>query len=226
MQMEDQSLGEIARNTPGATRLFRQFGMDFCCGGERSLGEEAKLKGIKLEEVKSSLHSLISNPEDKNWAKSTSNELIAHILGYYHARYRMQLPELIRLAQKVERVHAQHEKAPLGLADHLADIFQELEDHMQKEEELFQKLNLEQDHVLTKISVMKREHLEYGEALKKIIALAHQLVLPEGACNTWRALYLNLGEWRDDLMEHIHLENNILFKMSIASQSTCCGSCG
>lgn len=67
------------------------------------------------------------------------------------------------------------------------------------------------------ISVMETEHVQHGEALEKMMELAHQLALPEEACNSWRALYLGLGELRDDLMEHIHLENNILFKQSSAS---------
>lgn len=227
MQIEEQSLGEIARNTPGATHVFRQLGIDFCCGGGRSLREEAELKDIKIEEVVSSLYALTSNSEEKNWSKVTKNELIEHILEHYHARYRMQLPELIYLAQKVERVHATHAQAPLGLASHLTDVFQKLEDHIQKEEALFRKLTLEQNHVLTTISMMKIEHVQYDEALKKMMALAHQLVLPDGACNTWRALYLNLGELRNDLMEHIHLENNILFEMELpAPASECCGGCG
>jgi regulator of cell morphogenesis and NO signaling len=38
------------------------------------------------------------------------------------------------------------------------------------------------------------------------------ITLPRGACTTWRALYLGLGAFREDLMEHIHLENNVLFE--------------
>lgn len=220
MPLEEQSLGEIARNLPGATRLFRQFGMDFCCGGERSLREEAGRKGVKLEEILSSLNAFAnSNSKDKNWTKATTKELIAHILERFHLRHREQLPELIRLAEKVERVHAAHAKAPLGLAAHLAAMLQELEGHMVKEEKiLFPMLMRGQGHLAGgPISVMEAEHVQHGEALEKMMELAHRLALPEEACNSWRALYLGLGELRDDLMEHIHLENNILFKQSSAS---------
>lgn len=230
MPLEEQSLGEIARNLPGATRLFRRFGMDFCCGGARSLREEANRKGVKLEDVISSLKTLEKGKsQDKDWGKASTKELIAHILERYHVRHREQLPELIRLAEKVERVHAGHAEAPLGLAAHLAWMLQELEDHMVKEERiLFPMLMRGQGSMAGgPISVMEAEHVQHGEALEKMMELAHQLELPEEACNSWRALYLGLGELRDDLMEHIHLENNILFRQSDSpAPSMCCGHCG
>lgn len=230
MLLEEQSLGEIARNLPGATRLFRRFGMDFCCGGTRSLREEVKRKGVKLEDVVVSLETLENGkPQDKDWGKATTKELIAHILERYHVRHREQLPELIRLAEKVERVHAGHTEAPLGLAAHLAWMLEELEDHMVKEERiLFPMLMRGQGHMAGgPISVMEAEHIQHGEALERMMGLVHQLALPEDACNSWRALYLGVGELRDDLMEHIHLENNILFKQTTDAEPTvCCGHCG
>lgn len=230
MLTEEQSLGEIARNLPGATRLFRRFGMDFCCGGARSLREEAKRKGVKLADVIASLETLENGkPQDTDWGKATTKELIAHILERYHVRHREQLLELIHLAEKVERVHAGHAKAPQGLATHLAWILEELEGHMVKEERiLFPMLMRGQRHMAGgPMSVMEAEHVQHGEALDKMMELTHQLKLPEDACNSWRALYLGLGELRDDLMEHIHLENNILFKQSDShAPSMCCGHCG
>ncbi len=229
MQLEEQSLGEIARNLPGATRLFRRFRMDFCCGGALSLRDEAARKGVILEEVVSSLRALENSKADgTDWGKATAKELIAHILERYHVRHREQLSELIRLAEKVERVHAEHTDVPAGLASHLMRMAHELEDHMQKEERiLFPMLMRGQGQMAGgPISVMESEHIQHGAALEKMLELAHQLQLPEHACNSWRALYLGLGELRDDLMEHIHLENNILFKQESSSPpGVCCGHC-
>lgn len=228
MLMENQSLGEIARSIPGATRIFRQFNMDFCCGGARSLREEAARKDVMLEDIISSLRALEGKKtEGKDWSKATAKELIAHILERYHLRHREQLPELISLAEKVERVHADHPDAPAGLSAHLAEMLHELESHMQKEERiLFPMLMRGQGYIAGgPISVMESEHQQHGEALEKMMALAHQLVLPENACNSWRALYLGLSELRDDLMEHIHLENNILFQQAASQSEVCCGHC-
>lgn len=229
MPLEEQSLGEIARNLPGATRLFRRFDMDFCCGGERSLREEAMRKGARLAEVVSALEALKNDGSQENdWNKVTAKELIAHILRRFHLRHREQLPELIRLAEKVERVHADHPNVPKGLAVHLAIMHLELEDHMKKEEQvLFPMLMRGQGRMAGgPIACMEREHVQHDEALEKMLMLAHRLELPQDACNSWRALYLGLGELRDDLMEHIHLENNILFRQpSENPPEVCCGHC-
>lgn len=229
MSFAQQPLGEIAGNLPGATRLFRQYQMDFCCGGQRSLREEALRVGADLKEVVSALQRLeTGTTREKNWKKASTKELIAHILERYHLRHREQLPELIHLAEKVERVHAEHKQVPMGLAEHLRDMLQELEGHMQKEERiLFPMLMRGQGQMAGgPITVMESEHIQHGEALEKMLTLAHRLELPDDACNSWRALYLGLGELRDDLMEHIHLENNILFKQSESAENLCCGHCG
>lgn len=229
MSYAEQTLGEIASGLPGATRLFRQYNMDFCCGGARSLREEAIRKGVNLDALVSSLEVLkTTKSSDKDWKKAGLKELIAHIIERYHVRHREQLPELIHLAEKVERVHARHCDVPVGLAAHLTEMLQELETHMQKEECILFPMIMRGQGAMAAapISVMESEHVLHGEALEKMVILAHQLHLPTDACGSWRALYLGVGELRDDLMEHIHLENNILFKQQVSSdQSRCCGQC-
>jgi regulator of cell morphogenesis and NO signaling len=58
---------------------------------------------------------------------------------------------------------------------------------------------------------MRFEHDQHAEALARLAALTDDITAPGNACNTWRALYTGLQELRDDLMQHIHLENNVLF---------------
>lgn len=230
MSLAEQTLGEITCNIPGATRLFRRYRMDFCCGGARSLREEAERRDVNLEELVAELEAINSSPSvDKDWKSATTKELITHVLERYHARHRKQLPELIHLAEKVECVHAKHSDAPTGLVAHLTDMLQALESHMQKEERiLFPMILRGQGHIAAgPISVMESEHVLHGEALEKMLMLTHQLQLPDGSCNSWRALYLGVGELCEDIMEHIHLENNILFKQqAISPPSVCCGHCG
>lgn len=61
------------------------------------------------------------------------------------------------------------------------------------------------------ISVMHHEHVQHGESIEHIDTLTNNITPPPGACNTWRALYTGLQELKEDLMAHIHLENNVLF---------------
>ncbi|MBN8532293.1 MAG: iron-sulfur cluster repair protein YtfE [Alphaproteobacteria bacterium] len=232
MSLQNQSLGEIASNIPGATRLFREHQIDFCCGGARSLKEETERRGVAIEPLLAALNQLKENTAtEKNWKDAQPEALIAHILQRFHMRHREQLPELIQLSEKVERVHAENPDCPEGLAAHLKDMQEELLCHMVKEEQVLFPMLLQgmRRAASAPIAVMEEEHKQHGEALEKMLSLAHQLVLPERACNSWRALYLGLDELRNDLMEHIHLENNILFKSRKTDSGQGCGgkcSCG
>ena len=143
----------------------------------------------------------------------TAPDLIDHILRRYHEVHRQQLPELIRMARRVEAVHRGHPQVPQGLADHLETMEQELLDHMAKEEQILFPLLRRGGHsrVMHPIGVMRQEHVSHGAQIAKLAALTHQHEAPDEACNTWRALYAGTQRLTDDLMEHIHLENNLLF---------------
>ena len=214
MTLLDQPLGSLACEIPGATRVFHAFNLDFCCGGHKSLREAAALRGIEPEEVAAELDSLQARGGTQlDWRTEPSARLIEHILKRYHARHREQLPELIRLACRVEQVHGSRADCPNGLTDLLREMQQELESHMLKEEQILVPMLLSgyARQASAPISVMRFEHDRHGLALGQMEALTHGITPPENACNTWRALYRGLNELHDDLMQHIHLENNVLF---------------
>lgn len=215
MTLLDQPLGQLARQISGATQIFHEYQLDFCCGGKHSLRDAASAAGVDGALIAARLQGLpsMAESEERDWSTASPTELVDHILTRFHEVHRQQLPELIRLARKVEQVHAGHESCPAGLADHLSDMQQELESHMQKEEQvLFPMLARGHGALATSpITVLRMEHDQHGVALQRLDALTNGITLPRGACNTWRALYLGLRTLHDDLMQHIHLENNILF---------------
>ena len=141
-------------------------------------------------------------------------QLVAHVLARYHTVHRQQLPELLRLARKVEQVHGEHADCPHGLAGQLSAMVQELESHMRKEENVLFPMIAGGHGAMAggPISVMRMEHDDHGVALRAIERLTNGIVAPAGACTTWRALYTGLRTFREDLMAHIHTENNILFE--------------
>lgn len=209
----DRSLGQLARKIPGATAVFNQYGLDFCCGGNKSLRRAAEEKKMDSEAIANSLLAIATKGEAPLTDALPLPDLIDYILENFHQVHRTELPELLRLANKVERVHADKPDCPHGLSDHLLHMAKELEAHMQKEEQiLFPMIKRGSGSiVLGPISVMRHEHDDHGEALRELERLTNHMRPPIGACNTWRALYLGLQKLRDDLMEHIHLENNLLF---------------
>ncbi|MCE9662770.1 iron-sulfur cluster repair protein YtfE [Halomonas sp. M5N1S17] len=215
MSLLEQPVGRLALNLPGATRIFHQNRIDFCCGGRLSLQAAAEQAGANIAALVAALEALpAGNPDQRDWQSASNDELIDHILTRYHDVHRQQLPELIRMARRVELVHGERDTCPNGLADLLSVIFQEMESHMQKEEQiLFPMLRSGMAaQAQGPIAVMRQEHDDHGENLDEVMALTDNITPPKGACTTWRALYTGLNEFREDLMQHIHLENNLLFE--------------
>jgi regulator of cell morphogenesis and NO signaling len=217
MELIDQPLGQLARRIAGATRLFDAHHLDFCCGGNHSLRTAAAKAGLDPAPIVDELRVLQSRADADiahGWDNATSTELVDHILARYHAVHREQLPELIRLARKLEQVHADRVDCPHGLADHLVGMAQELESHMRKEEDVLFPL-ITQGHaevVGPPIVVLRREHDDHGAALRRVAELTNDITPPRSACATWRALYAGLRSFGEDLVAHIHTENNILFE--------------
>jgi regulator of cell morphogenesis and NO signaling len=209
--LTDRPIGEIAATLPGATTVFRRFKLDFCCGGDVSLAEAAGKRGLDVAAVVAALFALA--PGNSAPAPEATGALIDHIVARYHETHRRELPELVRLARKVEAVHAGHPEAPRGLADALDAIRAELEEHMQNEETvLFPTIRQQGDtEDALETSQMRDDHHRHGELLHVLETTANGFVLPEGACRSWAALYGGTAKFVDNVMEHIHLENNVLF---------------
>ncbi|MES2948936.1 MAG: iron-sulfur cluster repair protein YtfE [Pseudomonadota bacterium] len=228
-ELAEQTLGNIAVQLPGATAVFRDLKLDFCCNGNISLRQAALNKNIDLTDVLGQLAALErpSPPPDE----TTTDVLIDHILTRYHDVHRAQLPELIRMAHRVETVHKSNPQVPAGLAQLLEDIQQVMLEHMAKEEQvLFPMLKAGGNPFVGQpIGMMRSEHISHGAALDRVNALTHDATPPPGACNTWRALYTGIAQFNEDLINHIHLENNVLFpkfEASAVPEKSGCGGGG
>lgn len=213
MTILDQSLGQLARSIPGATAIFHKHHLDFCCGGKHTLREAAAGRSIDVASLAAELESLQSTAAEQEWTNLSDVELIEQILTRYHDVHRQQLPELIRLAQRVELVHGGHTECPVGLSARLEAMKDELENHMKKEEQILFPMITQgmKGLAVQPVAMMRHEHDDHGQGLADLERITRGITLPKGACNTWRALYLGLATFKKDLMEHIHLENNILF---------------
>lgn len=202
-------LGEIAVQLPGATAIFRGLKLDYCCGGSVSLAAAAARRGLDLGGIERQLAALVPV---KGELPEATGALIDHILARYHEVHRRELPELVRLAQRVERVHAEHPQVPRELASLLDHMLRELTSHMYKEEQmLFPMMREGHPMAFAPIEVMRSEHDDHGEALAALAAITWDFSPPEEACGSWRALYAGCRKLSDDLMAHIHIENNVLF---------------
>jgi regulator of cell morphogenesis and NO signaling len=141
--------------------------------------------------------------------------LITFILDRFHDTHRRELPELQRLAQRVEAVHANHPECPIGLADFLAETLVELEAHMAKEEQVLFPTLLSGAGGCTPFAIrrMRMEHAEHDVRLEQLKLATNSFTPPQAACGTWRKLYAGCQKLHDDLRAHIDTENNDLFPM-------------
>ena len=174
MNYLEQTLAQLACDIPGATRVFHQHKLDFCCGGKVALAEAIVGRNVTAEQISAELAAVVPLPDDeRDWRLASRSELIDHLLARYHEVHRVQLPELIRLAKRVEHVHGERQDCPKGLSVHLSLMLDELELHMQKEEQIL--FPLLRDGLLAQaagpISVMQREHEEHGDNLETMARL-------------------------------------------------------
>lgn len=217
----ESTLADLAVAYPSASRVFRRHGLDYCCHGRRPVSEACAERGLDPNALLSEVTAETRTAEDaESWFDRPLPEIVGRIVDHYHARLRTELPLLLQMARKVEAVHAEKESVPRGLAAHVDTLSQTLLDHLDKEEQgLFPMiLSGRGGQPSAQVFALEREHEDVALALQKTRALTMDLVPPAEACTTWRALYLRLDELEAEVMEHVHLENNVLFRRALCAE--------
>lgn len=157
----------------------------------------------------------------ETWNTCSQADLAIHIVDRYHESLRRDMPSLVAAARKVERTHVDSGDVPVGLGDALEEFWLEMQQHMMKEEEvLFPMLSRGAygTQVYMPVRVMEHEHDEHAAYLARFRELTHGYTLPAHACSTWRALYEGLATLEHELVQHVHLENDILFRRAISAR--------
>lgn len=214
-----QTLAELATIHPAASRVFHRHRLDFCCHGRRPLADAAAERGLDPAALLAEIEAAEPGASDERWDEKALPELIQFLVDHYHARLRSELPELVQMAVRVEEVHGEKASCPRGLGVHLREVHGNVLDHLAKEEGVLFPMILSGSGALATapVSVLEAEHDEHGAALQRTRELTDDLRAPDEACTTWRALYLRLEQLEAELMEHIHLENNVLFRRVLSS---------
>jgi len=232
MTVTTQTVREIALKQPTAICVFEQFGIDYCCGGRKPLAEACAAGNLEIDSVLAALEAAEKKPgtEVENWGKRTLESLSSHIVAKHHAYVRGELPRLAQLAQKVVNRHGSTKAELQVIANTLRQLDEELTQHLAKEEAvLFPYIaGLERSFsigtpkprscfatVANPIAMMTQEHDAAGTLIAEIRRLSGNFTTPEDACPTFHAFYDGLREFEQDLHQHIHLENNILFPRAI-----------
>jgi regulator of cell morphogenesis and NO signaling len=213
------TLAELAVSHPGAARVFYRNRLGFCCGGRRPLDEVCRERGLEPSAILDAIAAEDPLVSDRTrWDVEPLPAIVDHVVGTYHQRLRQSLPELVAMAKKVEIRHAEKATCPRGLAAHLEEVHAAVLDHLEKEEQILFPMIVHGmgSRASGPVHVMELEHEHHRENLVRLRELTADLTPPEEACTTWRALYLGLQQLEQELMEHIHLENNVLFRRALA----------
>jgi regulator of cell morphogenesis and NO signaling len=232
-----QTVREIALEQPHSIRVFERFGIDYCCGGRKPLSEACAANHISADDVLAALDSAASTAATLtgDWTKASLRQLIEHIVATHHTYVKSELPRLAMLAQKVVNRHGDTQAHLPAIQKALAQLDDELIHHLAKEENILfpyiAALEASQASgsalpdacfgtVTNPIAMMTSEHEAAGTLLAEIQNLSSNFITPVGACPTYHALYDGLKEFQQDLHQHIHLENNILFPRAVALESS------
>jgi len=227
--IEEKTVGELVTERPARSRVFESFGIDYCCGGKRSLREACEKKGVPLDDVAARLEEADAVGSGDNGVDAGSlalDELVDHIIATHHAYLREELPRLTFMTGKVAKVHGEEDKRLVEVRDVFERMRAELESHMTKEEMvLFPAVKRLADatsrpqfpfgSLANPINAMEYEHDEAGDALAQLRTLTDGFMPPDWACNTYRAMLDGLHELEQDLHQHIHKENNVLFPRAL-----------
>lgn len=225
----ESRIGDLVAAQPSFARIFEKLGIDYCCGGRRTLAEAATGRGLAADTLAVMLEATahLGGPTPEvDAAAMTLSELIDHIEGTHHAYVRRELPRLVEMADRLSTKHGLRDPRLPEVADTVQALAQEMADHMRKEEQiLFPLVRLiEQDvrdgfhcgSIGNPIRVMEAEHESAGRALTRLRELTDGFTPDANACNTHRAFLAGLAEFEQDLHRHVHKENNILFPRALA----------
>ena len=212
MLEKSMTVGGIATRFPVATKVFHKHGLDFCCGGAQPLDEACADRGVDARAVLDEIEALVHQASDhRSWEEAPLDELLDHIVRTWHEPMEAELDRLEAMARKVHRVHG--DKRPEMLSDLLRVLLAlkaDLLDHiLREEEELFPFVTAGAGFA-GPMAELEAEHDEAGRRLKRLREITQDYVPPAEACATWRALWAGLERFEQELMEHIHLENNVL----------------
>ncbi len=217
------TLAELVITRPELAPRFDALGLDYCCGGQRSLTVAVDAAGLDLEAITAELLA-ISSPAAPKAATAWEgmDGLVDHLEATHHAYLREALPRLVALADKVAGVHGASHPELATVASLVHELQADLEPHLLREEQVLFPMIRELataravpafhcGSLVNPIRVMLSEHDTVGELLAEVRAKTDQYRVPDDGCGSYHALYAGLAELESDTHLHVHKENNVLF---------------
>jgi regulator of cell morphogenesis and NO signaling len=233
----EETLGEMAAKDLRKAEIFKKYGLDFCCGGKKTVKQACASKGLDVTKIEQELQQAdrLGGTRPLPYNEWSLAFLSDYIVNTHHMYINKVMPDLLAYALKVAHRHGDHHPELVLINELTQALNAELIPHMAKEENILfpyiKDLDAAQNNhaglrpagfgsVQSPINMMEMEHEHVGELMDKIHEASHNFELPADACASYSMLYRTLAEFEDDLHTHIHLENNILFPKAIALEKT------
>jgi regulator of cell morphogenesis and NO signaling len=220
-EIKTQTVGEIVAGDYRLASVFREAGIDFCCGGKKSISESCLEKGIDEQELIEKLNQASATPVEGNmkFNEWEPGFLSDYIINVHHSFVRKSVSDLSAYTTKIANVHGENHPELTEVAVLFEGLKNELLSHMEKEEKiLFPAIKgamagsaKSAETVRSELSSFTDEHEAAGAAMDRINEITGNYSLPADACNSYRVTFDLLEKFEDDLHTHVHLENNILF---------------
>ncbi len=227
-QFKERTVAEIVIENIKTADVFKKHGIDFCCGGHVTVAAACKSKGLKVKALEKEIDKSLSRTSRvKNFDSWELDVLIDYIVKIHHSYVTKNVSVLLDYTQKVAEAHGELHPEVIRIKSLTKSLVDELIPHLKKEEHILfplikQLMEIKANNekvsrmgVQSPIHVMQMEHELAGDMIIEIALLSQNFTPPEEACNTFIAMYAKLKEFQDDLFQHIHLENNILFPKAI-----------
>jgi len=228
---------EIALASPGATQILERAGVDYCCGGNKSLHDACVHAKVSIEEIMAQLQANRArvDPAAANWVSAPLADLTRHIRERHHQYVREAIPPVKTLLAKVKARHGAKHPEIQDIERLFVEVSRELLMHMQKEELILfpyiEKLERAVNGaeamelpffqtVKNPVHAMMEEHDAAAALVNQIRTASSAYTPPDDACTSYRALYQDLHEFETDLHQHVHLENNILFPRAVEMEAS------
>ena len=235
---QERTVAELVLERPSRSRVFESLGIDYCCGGKKTLEEACAKKKIAPPHVIELLAALDGDSAlelQPDPGAMPLGDLIDHILEAHHAYLRRELPRLGAMLQKVERVHGDRNERLAAMLSIFEAFTLELNQHMMKEEEILFPAIARMESTGAEVAAcfgglanpiarMEAEHDDAGNALEQLRSLSNDYTPPDWACNTYRALLDGLHDLECNMHAHVHKENNILFPRAIRLEAALKGA--
>jgi regulator of cell morphogenesis and NO signaling len=224
------TLGQLVDERPGLARELERLGLDYCCGGQRSLAAACDELGLEATEVAEELEAVSGAPREAEWRAMTATQLVDHLVATHHRYLWSEMGRLAALIDKVVAVHSTRHPELVDVAACYGRLREELEPHLLREERVLFPMIRTLDaaevapsfpcgSLQNPISVMLRDHDDAGALLAQLRDLTCGYSPPDDACASYTACFEGLAELEADTHLHIHKENNVLFPMVVRLES-------